>query len=113
MSFFACMSSNAPAASRVSQRVLHQFNLVVLDDPLEQTIHQRANNLSDLMVLEWPSKFQIYASNIADVITNNRLRALPLHHALHPDGLTPITPTEYGTPRAAFECVRSHRRFAQ
>ena len=64
VAFFACMASNSPETARVSERVLHQFNLIVLEAPKTETMRALFGSLCDLMVVNWPSAMQMYASNI-------------------------------------------------
>jgi len=68
VTFFACMCSNAPQTAGVSERLLHQFNLIALDDPSNATVRAMFARLVDVMVLEWPSALQMYATNIVDAL---------------------------------------------
>lgn len=60
VSFFACMASNAPETTNVSGRVLHKFNLIVLDEANADRMKFLYKSLSDLIVQSWPSAIQIY-----------------------------------------------------
>ena len=55
VSIFACLATNAPETGRVSGRVLHQFNVISLDENDSSTMMDRFNAITDLMVLNWPS----------------------------------------------------------
>jgi hypothetical protein len=59
------MAQNAPETPLVSDRVLHQFNLVALDEPKIETMKALFSTLVDMLVGQWPSAIQMYASNIA------------------------------------------------
>lgn len=68
------MSTNAPETSRVSGRVLHQFNIISLDEPDVDQMKDRFNAVTNLMVLDWPSSIQMYASNIVDTLIDINFR---------------------------------------
>jgi dynein heavy chain len=74
VSFFACMASNAPETARVSGRVLHQFNLISLDEPKADTMRSMFSSLTELMVINWPSAIQMYSSNIVEAIIDISLK---------------------------------------
>lgn len=54
------MASNAPETTNVSGRVLHKFNLIVLDEANADRVKFLYKSLSDLIVQSWPSAIQIY-----------------------------------------------------
>jgi hypothetical protein len=60
VSFFACMASNAPETPNVSGRILHKFNLIVLDEANADSVKYLYKSLSDFIVQSWPSAIQIY-----------------------------------------------------
>ena len=68
------MCSNAPQTRAVSERLLHQFNLIALDEPKTATVRAMYSRLVDVMVLDWPSALQMYATNIVDVLVAIYLR---------------------------------------
>jgi hypothetical protein len=74
VSFYACMSINAPETPLVSGRVLHQFNLIALDVPSTKTIHDRYQTLADIMVLAWPSAMQMYSTDIVGALVDLNLK---------------------------------------
>lgn len=74
VSFFACLASNAPETSAVSGRVLHQFNLISLDEPHTETMTAMFRTLTDMLVLDWPSAIQPYSANIVKALVDVSLR---------------------------------------
>ena len=74
LSFFACMASNAPETARVSERVLHQFNLISLDEPETDTTQSMFSQLTQLMVANWPSAIVMYATNIVSALMDISLK---------------------------------------
>ena len=68
------MSSNAPAAGRVSGRLLHQLNLLVLDEPQTTVVKGMFSALVEKMVLAWPSAIQMYQTNLVDALVDLALR---------------------------------------
>jgi hypothetical protein len=49
------MSSNAPEAPNVSNRVLHRFNLIILDDADQNSVKHIFRSITDLILSSWPS----------------------------------------------------------
>jgi dynein heavy chain len=74
VSFFACLASNAPETAQVSGRVLHQFNLISLDEPSVGTMTSMFRALTDMLVLDWPSAIQPYSANIVKAVVDVSLR---------------------------------------
>ena len=74
VSFFACLASNAPETSKVSGRVLHQFNLISLDEPKPETMKAMFSTLTNMLVLDWPSAIQPYATSIVNAVVDISLR---------------------------------------
>jgi hypothetical protein len=54
------MASNAPETPNVSGRILHKFNLIVLDEANAESVKFLYRSLSDFIVQSWPSAIQIY-----------------------------------------------------
>jgi hypothetical protein len=76
VSFFACMSSNSPETARVSKRILHQFNLITLDETTSQLMRTMYSSLTDMLVISWPSAIQMYANNITNALIDINSRVL-------------------------------------
>ena len=47
VTFFACMSTNAPESAAVTERVLHRFNLVALDNYKPETVGSMIKTIMD------------------------------------------------------------------
>ena len=85
------MATNAPETPLVSERVLHQFNLISLDVPKTNTMKAMYSTLVEMLVLAWPSAIQMYASNIVSTLIGvalkvfERLKPTPMkaHYAFN------------------------------
>lgn len=62
------MASNAPETPSVSGRVLHKFNLIVLDEANSESVKNLYGILSDLIIQAWPSAIQIYQKDLLNAV---------------------------------------------
>ena len=84
LSFFACMATNAPETLNVTPRVLHRFNLVLLDDFNESSMQAVFSTLTNVIVADsWPSAVHPFCDKITGALIQisskvfNHLQATP------------------------------------
>jgi dynein heavy chain len=71
------MASNAPAASAVSGRLLHKFNLIALDGFKVETMRSMLQTTTDLVVgSSWPSAVHAYSERLVSALLDMSQRVI-------------------------------------
>lgn len=68
VALYACMPTNAPKTSQVSNRTLSRFALVSIDAPSVQSMTRRLSGLAAHLSVNWPSAIQKYATTLATAV---------------------------------------------